>query len=217
MKQRFFSGQTSGRGVLKAAAWIVGVCAALLLVSFTWDYTDRTWLAPRWSARIIDTLDERTQTLDQQLSIIDRAITAHPRNDYAWYLRARKLTEQKRYAEAAHLWAGLEGKLPSGLNELYRADLGMCLLFASRPVEALSCFEQTLHRRPEHVSSRVFMAAAYVKLGLPHRVRDEVKMLDTLRPDWREWFLGVPEWPDERKAAVQAIAPYLRATTQPAD
>jgi tetratricopeptide (TPR) repeat protein len=213
--QRFLSRGLSGRGVARAAAWLVGAVGAVLLVGFAWNYADVRWLAPRRSDRILQTLDEGSQSLDQQLAVIDRAISENPRNDYAWYMRARKLTEQKRYADAAPLWARLEGKLPGGLSDLYRADLGVCLLYSGHPVESLSCFQEALHRRPDHVSSRVFMAAAYVELGMPDRARDEIRLLDRLRPDWRKWFAGVPEWPDARKSALRSIAPYLSTTTQP--
>jgi tetratricopeptide (TPR) repeat protein len=207
----------SGRRVFKVLAWAAAACVALLVLILLWGYADRSWLAPRRSARILDTLNERSQTLDQQLAIIDRALSADPRNGQAWYLRARKLTEQKRYEYAATHWAtldhwpGLQGKLPGA-----RTDLGMCLLFSGRPVEAISCFQETILRQPDHVSSRVDLAAAYADLGMAQKVRDELIMLDKLQADWRERYLSVPEWPDERKAIIDKLKPYLGATTQSA-
>jgi tetratricopeptide (TPR) repeat protein len=214
MLRRFLSRRASVRGILGAAGLVLGPCVALLLIGFTWNYVDQRYFAPRRSAHVLETLNEQKQTLDQQMGIIQRAITADPKNDYAWYLRARKLTEQKRYVDAAHGWAQLEGKLTGALNNLYRSDLGMCLLFADRPVESLSCFQESLHRQPEHMSSRVFMASAYMKIGLTEPAREQLKMLDSLDPQWRRKFLSIPEWPDERRSAIESLETLLETASR---
>lgn len=94
------------------------------------------------------------------------------------------------------------------------ADQGMCLLFSHQQTEAIIYLEETIRRCPEHVSARGFLAAAYADLGLHDRVREELVKLANLKPGWRQQFDACPEWPEEHKACLAKLEPYLKEAKQ---
>jgi tetratricopeptide (TPR) repeat protein len=195
-----------GKGLL-----VICVCfAGLIVVGIIGHYIDRTWYGPRRSAQILEGVNEKTQTLDEQLQIIRRALARNHDNRDARFWFAWKLTAMKRYNEAAAAWID-SVKRDTGLRgDTSFCDRGMCLLFAHRQAEAIIPLEETIRRRPEHVSARGFLAAAYADLGLTDRVEEELVKLANLKPQWQQQFETCTEWPEEHKAALVKLEPYLK-------
>jgi hypothetical protein len=104
---------------------LVVVLAAGVHITHSWHYSWR-------STQVLRGLNERTQTLDEQLQITEKALGLNPRNFDAWFWRAHKLTEQKRYSEAAGHWAQVRNRGPGGITDTSFADQGTCLLFIWR-------------------------------------------------------------------------------------
>ncbi len=182
---------------------LVVVLAAGVHITHHWHYSWR-------STQVLCGLNERTQTLDEQLQITEKALSLNPRNWDAWLLRAHKLTEQKRYREAAGHWAQVRNRGPGGITDTSFADQGMCLLFAHQQAEAIVYLEETIRRLPGHVTARGFLAATYADLGLHDRVREELVKLANLKPSWQQQFEACSEYPEEHKAALMRLEPYLK-------
>jgi len=213
MKGRFLSREFSACRVIKSFA-VAGIClAGLVLALYAGSYIKHAWYDPWRSAQILQTLNEKTQTIDEQLRILNQAVVLDYHNVDARYWFARKLTEKKEYNHAAGHWAYVGKWHVGGIRDLAFADQGMCLLFSNQQAKAIICLQEAIRRRPEHVTSRVFLAAAYADLGLARRVEEELVMLANLKPNWQLPFETCPEWSVERKAAIKKLKPYLDSLT----
>jgi tetratricopeptide (TPR) repeat protein len=212
MKANLMSREFSAKRVLKGLG-AVGIClAGLTAGAVTISYVARAWYDPWRSTRVLQRLNERTQSLDEQLQIINEAMRLDPHSFDARFWYAMKLSQKKDYARAAHAWARVREhpSCPSGILDTAFADQGVCLLFANRPVEAIVYLEETIRCRPDHVTARGFLAAAYADVGLINRECEELMKLTVLKPAWQEEFENCPEYPDEHKAALAKLAPYLK-------
>ncbi len=106
------------------------------------------WYYSWRSTRVLRGLNERAQTLDEQLQIISKALSLDPRNFNARFWFARKLVEKKKYREAAEAWAQVRQRSQyRGITDTSFADQGMGLLFAHRQAEAIPYLEETIRRR----------------------------------------------------------------------
>jgi tetratricopeptide (TPR) repeat protein len=211
MKARFLSREFAARRVVKALL-AMGIClVGLVAVLAAAVRITHPWYCSWRSTQVLRGLNERTQSLDEQLQIINKALGLNPRNFDAWFLFAHKLGEQKKYKVAAGHWAQFRRWSPPGhRTDTTFVDQGMCLLFAHQPAEAIPYLEETIRRGPDHVSARGFLATAYADLGLHDRVREELVKLANLKPGWREQFDTCPEWPEEYKACLAKLEPYLK-------
>jgi tetratricopeptide (TPR) repeat protein len=211
MKTRFLSREFAAWRVVKALL-AMGVCLlGLVAVLAAGVRVAHPWYCSWRSTQVLCGLNERTQTLDEQLQIAGKALRLNPRNWHARYWYAHKLGEQKKYKVAAENWAQFRRwSPPGGVTDTAFADQGMCLLFAHQPAEAIIYLEETIRRRPDHVSARGFLATAYADLGLHDRVREELVKLANLKPGWRQQFDTCPEWPEEHKACLAKLESYLK-------
>ena len=209
MKAKFLSRELSARRVFKNIFIILICLVGLLVTLLAGSYVKYNWYYPRLSVRILQTLNEKTQTIDEQLEIVNKAISLDHYNLEARFLIAKKLTEKKEYNDAARAWAYL-GKHHTGrIGNMSFADQGMCHLFDNQHAKAISCLQEAIRRRPEYVSARVFLAATYADLDFQSRVEEELLLLANLDPNWQLPFETCPEWSEERKAVIEMLQPYL--------
>jgi len=211
MKTRFLSREFAVRRVIKALLTLGLSLAGLVAVLAAGVRVTHPWYCSWRSTRVLGGLNERTQTLEEQLQIAEKAVELNPRNWHARYWYAHKLGELKKYRVSAGNWAQFRRWSPPGhLTDTTFVDQGMCLLFAHRQTEAIIYLEETIRRCPDHVSARGFLAAAYADLGLPDRVQEELVKLANLKPGWQQQFDTCPEWPEEHKAALAKLEPHLK-------
>lgn len=204
--QAFFASKVF-KGLVLVGLYVTGLAAVFMVIGFV----KRTWYRPRRSVQVLRRLNEKAQSLDEQIEIILEAMSLDHRNFDARFWYARKLVEKERYSEAVHAWHSVRNHrhCPSGIFDTAFADQGICLLFADRPAEAIVYLEETIRRRPGHVSSRGFLAAAYADLGLSHRVEEELVKLANLKPGWQQQFATCPEYLEEHRIALTKLKPYL--------
>jgi hypothetical protein len=212
MRASFMSRELSARRVCKGLI-AVGLCVVgLVVAAVVVGYVGRTWYYPWRSTQVLKGLNEQTQSLDEQLQIINKARVLDFHNFDARFWFAMKLVQKKEYRRAADAWADVRkhSACPRGILNTAFADQGVCLLFANRPAEAIVYLEETIRRRPDHVTARGFLAAAYAELGLSQRVEEELVKLANLKPGWQEQFEACPEYSEEHKAALAKLEPYLK-------
>jgi Flp pilus assembly protein TadD len=209
MRGQFLSLQLDARRVTRCLALLGGAVlvgiAGLLAVA----WAKHTWYDPWRSMQILQTLNMRTQTPDEQLHIIQQAMGLDVDRLEVRLQHAFCLTRMKAYKEAAVAWAYLDQHGTGPLSTQAIVDQGICHWRANEHAMAVACLQEGIRRFPERVMARVYLAAAYADLGLRDRARDELTMLANLRPTWRESFEATPEYPDEAKAAIEKLRPYL--------
>ncbi len=191
----------------------VGLClAGLVAVLVVGGYVERAWYYPWRSSQVLRRLNVQTQSLDEQLQIINKARGLNPHNFDALFWYARKLVEKKCYGEAVYAWGDVRkhDRCPNGVLETSFADQGMCLLFANRSAEAIVYLQETIRRRPDHITARGFLAAAYVELGLSDRVEEELVKLANLKSGWQQEFEACPEYQEEHEVVLAKLKPYLK-------
>ncbi len=205
--QAFFASRVF-RGLVLVGLYVTGLAAVFMAIGFV----KRTWYRPRRSVQVLRRLNEKAQSLDEQLEIILEAMRLDHRNFDARFWYARKLVEKKRYSEAAYAWQVVRKHrhCSSGMADAAFSDQGICLLFADRPAEAIVYLEETIRRRPGHVTSRGFLATAYADLGLSRRVEEELVKLANVKPAWQQQFATCPEYQEEHGIALTKLKPYLK-------
>jgi hypothetical protein len=80
-----------------------------------------------------------------------------------------------------------------------------------KSAQAAASLEQGVRVEPAHATTHVFLAAAYAELGQREKVAAELAALDKLNPRWLVEFRAQPDLHDERRAALEKLAPFSTA------
>jgi hypothetical protein len=190
--------------IILGGTFLVGVAGWLIVC-----WAANAWYFPYRAVQLLKTLNAEPQTSNERLHIIEQAMAMDRHNLDVRLQLAFQLTQMKSYEEAARAWAYIGKHWDGHYRDKSAIDQGICHLFAHEYAFAVTYFQRGILSFPEDVNPRVYMAAAYAKLGFPNRVREELVMLSNLDSRWQHKFEGTPEYVDEAKATIEILRPYF--------
>ena len=96
------------------------------------------------------------------------------------------LSEAKSHEDAIEVLSRVLRLRPDAAT---RANIGMALIRASQPMEAILCFERALTEEPQSIQARFGLGLALRLAGRPHEAIDQLRAVTEQAPDWEVGFL----------------------------